>query len=1086
MEARNTELAKLTRPRASRAIARLRLFSRIDQELGERPAVYVVGPPGAGKTTLVATWMEARNAGGIWYQMDADDGDPASFFYHIGRAAEQLEGHGRPSLPLLRPEYLTDLARFARRFFRELFGRLPRARLVLDNYQEVPPTSAVHSLVALAIEQAPRGAGVIVISRNEPPQGYARLQVNENIGLIYWSELQLTLEECEQIAHKRARSAVGNVEQLHAQSNGWAAGFTLLLESLQRSTAPAEPTDIHSLRTIFNYFATQLYDRASLQQQRVLLALSYLPYIPETVASSVVGKDGVPLLEDLHARRLFTERRRAREAIYQFHGLLAAFLSDRAERDLSSAEQDTSRLRAARALEECGYPGEAWELYLAAGRPEDAQRIVVVEAPRFIAQGRWKTVIDAIERLPPQLLASSPDLNLWLGCASMALDPVRARDVLETSYALATSAGDKMCQVQAASAVIQTYILQYTRFKPLDHWTAVLHDLLQSGVTFASQDVELRVQSALLIALAYRQPAHPAIADCVERVIALVQSEADINLRAIGIAYVFGYGATTGPIALSRRALPILQTLLAHPNVTPLNRAWSNFVIAWFHCVSGNFDQSEEAARAIHRIETDDGLPHARKFHLIISAWRELFKRAPDAAWPWVQQLASIQNAGRPYDTATYHVTVAWHHVLSGRPDSAVEHYAQGQGLFDEVGSVMHQVIYRFYAAFALTGCRRYAEAYQVVREAREVAGSGLTAWQACALSAAEASVALDEGDEARARRALIERFRVGRVQGEEAGVVNVLGRFMPRLCAFALENGIEVEHVRRLIQRHGWDPPDAEVVDWPASVKIRTLGGLVVVIAGIPLSHGRKPPRKPLAVLKSLIAMGGLEVPQQRLMDALWPDEDGDSAYRAYKMALHRLRTLLGDGCVLTQGSTVSLNPRRCQVDVWELDPLLSSVMTRLRVERSDAGARLSDALRMAEEIAAIYQGPFLPADTDAAWAMPMREKLRFRYIELVTALGEHLESVERWTDAIEWYRRGLQADELAEPFYQGLMRCYQKSNKRTEALNVYRLMRQTFSSAHDIEPSEHSERIYRSLQLADAQTDDEHARAGGRASNP
>ena len=54
MPRRTPQLAKLTRPRLARTVRGERLFKLLDAARDTRTAACVVGPPGAGKTTLVA------------------------------------------------------------------------------------------------------------------------------------------------------------------------------------------------------------------------------------------------------------------------------------------------------------------------------------------------------------------------------------------------------------------------------------------------------------------------------------------------------------------------------------------------------------------------------------------------------------------------------------------------------------------------------------------------------------------------------------------------------------------------------------------------------------------------------------------------------------------------------------------------------------------------------------------------------------------------------------------------------------------------------------------------------------------------
>ena len=149
-------LAKLTRPRLHSPIARPRLFATLDMARARHCAVGVVGPPGAGKTTLVASWLDARRLPGIWYQVDRGDTEPATFFHYLVQAARPFLEETQERLPLLTAEYAQDVSGFARRFFRDLFSLLPAPSvLVLDNFQEIEDADSFHTVLVEAIEQIP-------------------------------------------------------------------------------------------------------------------------------------------------------------------------------------------------------------------------------------------------------------------------------------------------------------------------------------------------------------------------------------------------------------------------------------------------------------------------------------------------------------------------------------------------------------------------------------------------------------------------------------------------------------------------------------------------------------------------------------------------------------------------------------------------------------------------------------------------------------------------------------------------------------------------------------------------------------------
>ena len=197
---------KISRPTLSDVVARRRLFHLLDSRMA-KPVTWVSAPGGSGKSTLVASYLDARRSRCLWYQCDEGDGDLATFFHYLGLAAKQAAPAHSPDLPLLTPEYLCGIPEFTRTYFEALFARLSPSRpdpdfssgffLVLDNYQALPADSAFHAMLATGLDSVPKGVRVVVISRSEPPGALARLRARGQLSLVPEKEIRFSLEESD-------------------------------------------------------------------------------------------------------------------------------------------------------------------------------------------------------------------------------------------------------------------------------------------------------------------------------------------------------------------------------------------------------------------------------------------------------------------------------------------------------------------------------------------------------------------------------------------------------------------------------------------------------------------------------------------------------------------------------------------------------------------------------------------------------------------------------------------------------------------------------------------------------------------------
>ncbi len=371
-----------------------------------------------------------------------------------------------------------------------------------------------------------------------------------------------------------------------------------------------------------------------------------------------------------------------------------------------------------------------------------------------------------------------------------------------------------------------------------------------------------------------------------------------------------------------------------------------------------------------------------------------------ESAGNYLGKIKAVLNPKQRMDVWQYHYVSAYYFAVAGDLASAHEHATRATSLWDETGVPF--VVAHGNACLAQIHILRneFHEARVCIERAR-AAGRQLRSRNIeMQVRLLEAQMAHAQGDEQRMVRAL----RKGLIIGRETGLLGVIWWppwAMATLCAKALELGIETEYVQELIRKRSFTPdtPPYHLENWPWPVKIYTLGRFSLLENGKPVRSQGKTQKKPLEMLKAVIALGGREVNEERIIDALWPDAEDDAARMLFKTTLYRLRQLMGNSnAIVVHEGRVTLDNRLCWVDAWAFERFLGEaekewVRSREQQSTSRGADKAAEAARLMEKALALYQCPFLEADCNEPWTVSQREHLRMRYIRAVGRLGCHWE---------------------------------------------------------------------------------------------
>ena len=225
--------------------------------------------------------------------------------------------------------------------------------------------------------------------------------------------------------------------------------------------------------------------------------------------------------------------------------------------------------------------------------------------------------------------------------------------------------------------------------------------------------------------------------------------------------------------------------------------------------------------------------------------------------------------------------------------------------------------------------------------------------------------------------------------------------------------------------------------------MRYKALGPLEVERDGVPVPIRGPQLRRLFAVL---VSQRGRQVSGDRLVEVMWADGSApDGAARSVMTYISRLRSALGDGAIVTEGTGYLLDPRRISCDVDEFEAKIA-----------EAAKALPDRAVDAYDAAfALWRGEPFGEFSDQWWALAestrlneLRTAAREQRAAALVAIGHHQRAIP-----------DLESLVVEAPFRERpvvlLMQSLHATGRRADALRRARAFRQRLADETGLEPS-------------------------------
>ncbi len=222
-------------------------------------------------------------------------------------------------------------------------------------------------------------------------------------------------------------------------------------------------------------------------------------------------------------------------------------------------------------------------------------------------------------------------------------------------------------------------------------------------------------------------------------------------------------------------------------------------------------------------------------------------------------------------------------------------------------------------------------------------------------------------------------------------------------------------------------------------TIRVNMMGEFAIFINERKMDQLVNKSRKGVALMQYLILHRNEPVPNYRLLENLWTNDQSSNPENALKTLVSRMRAILNQihdnlgACIVAERGAYRWQCMEgMTVDVYEIDELFLQLggVKELTSEVSEKYALLLKR----------YSGDLLQGSEQADWALARAVNLHNQYLNAVHKYIDLLKEAENYDEAINVCRMALDVDAFDEQLHLELMSALTKAKRNNEALLQYK----------------------------------------------